>query len=131
MRSVGVCVAATAPHPACHAAIPNTNGGESMRIGIPTETRAGEKRVAATPETVKKLVGSGHHQIVVQSGAGAGAFFPDSEYTSAGASIVPSASEIYQQSDIVLKVRGPEDGELAQFRPDSILIGLLAPHEKK
>jgi NAD(P) transhydrogenase subunit alpha len=102
-----------------------------MRIGIPTETRAGEKRVAATPETVKKLAGSGHHQIVVQSGAGAGAFFPDSEYTSAGASIVPSASEIYQQSDIVLKVRGPEDGELAQFRPDSILIGLLAPHEKK
>ena len=83
-----------------------------MRIGIPTETRAGEKRVAATPETVKKLAGSGQHQIVVQSGAGAGAFFPDSEYTSAGASIVPSASEIYQQSDIVLKVRGPEDGEL-------------------
>ncbi|HSF48056.1 MAG TPA: Re/Si-specific NAD(P)(+) transhydrogenase subunit alpha, partial [Burkholderiales bacterium] len=83
------------------------------------------------PETVKKLAGSGQHQIVVQSGAGAGAFFPDSEYTSAGATIVPSASEIYQQSDIVLKVRGPEDGELAQFRPGSILIGLLAPHDKK
>jgi H+-translocating NAD(P) transhydrogenase subunit alpha len=102
-----------------------------MRIGIPTETRAGESRVAATPETVKKLAGSGQHQIMVQSGAGAGAFFPDSEYTSAGASIVPSASEIYQQSDIVLKVRGPEDGELAQFRPGSILIGLLAAHDKK
>lgn len=102
-----------------------------MRIGIPTENRSGESRVAATPETVKKLAGSGQHQIMVQSGAGAGAFFPDSEYTSAGASIVPSASEIYQQSDIVLKVRGPEDGELAQFRPGSILIGLLAPHDKK
>jgi NAD(P) transhydrogenase subunit alpha len=102
-----------------------------MRIGIPTETRAGEQRVAATPETVKKLAGSGRHQISIQSGAGAGAFIPDSEFEAAGASIVQNASDIYQQSDIVLKVRGPEDGELAQFRPGSILVGLLQPHDKK
>jgi NAD(P) transhydrogenase subunit alpha len=96
-----------------------------MRIGIPAETRPGEKRVAATPDTVKKLAGL--HQIQVQAGAGAGAFIPDAEFSNAGATIVASASEIYQQSDIILKVRGPENGELAQIRSGSILIGLLNP----
>ena len=51
-----------------------------MQIGIPAETRAGEARVAATPETVKKLVAGGHHKVVVQSGAGMGANIPDAEF---------------------------------------------------
>lgn len=101
-----------------------------MQIGIPAEIRAGETRVAATPETVKKLAGSGHHKILVQSGAGAGCSIPDGEFSAAGAIIVHSAAEIFQ-CEIVLKVRGPEPGELSMLKSDGILIGLLAPHKKE
>ncbi len=100
-----------------------------MQIGIPAEIRAGETRVAATPETVKKLSGSGHHKLLVQSGAGAGCSIPDSEFAAAGAAIVHSAVEAYG-SEIVLKVRGPEPGELAMLKSGGILIGLLAPYQK-
>jgi NAD(P) transhydrogenase subunit alpha len=96
-----------------------------MRIGIPAETRAGEQRVAATPETVKKLLAGGHHQIMVQTGAGVAASVPDSEFQAVGASIVASAQELYSQSQIVLKVRGPSGEELTQLQRDAVLIGLL------
>ncbi|WP_300086623.1 Re/Si-specific NAD(P)(+) transhydrogenase subunit alpha [uncultured Nitrosomonas sp.] len=99
-----------------------------MHIGIPAETRAGETRVAATPETVKKLAAKGLHQVLVQAGAGAGASIPDSAYQEAGATIVSSASQLYEQSQIVLKVQGPEAAELALMKKDAVLIGLLAPH---
>ena len=100
-----------------------------MQIGIPAEVRAGETRVAATPETVKKLAGTGRHDLLVQSGAGARCSIPDSEYTAAGATIAPSAAEVFA-SDIVLKVRGPEPGELPLLKSGGILIGLLAPYKK-
>lgn len=99
-----------------------------MHIGIPAETRAGETRVAATPETVKKLAAKGLHQVLVQAGAGAGASIPDSAYQEAGATIVSSAPQLYEQSQIVLKVQGPEAAELALMKKDAVLIGLLAPH---
>ncbi|MEP6877571.1 MAG: Re/Si-specific NAD(P)(+) transhydrogenase subunit alpha [Nitrosospira sp.] len=100
-----------------------------MHIGIPAETRGGETRVAATPETVKKFTAKGFHVVLVQSGAGAGASIPDEEYQAAGATIVTSAAELYTQSQIVLKVRGPESGELAMIRKDAVLLGLLSPHQ--
>ncbi len=100
-----------------------------MHIGIPAETHSGEKRVAATPETVKKLTVAGHHKILVQSGAGIAASIPDSEFAASGASIAGSAAEMYAQSEIVLKVRGPEGPELAMMRKDGILVGLLAPQQ--
>ncbi len=99
-----------------------------MHIGIPAETRAGETRVAATPETVKKYTAKGLHTILVQAGAGAGASIPDSAYQEAGATIVAGAPQLYEQSRIILKVRGPEVDELALIRKDAILIGLLSPH---
>ena len=68
-----------------------------MQIGIPAEVRPGETRVAATPETVKKLAAGGHHTVVVQSGAGVAASVPDQQYVDAGATIVASAAELYQQ----------------------------------
>ena len=101
-----------------------------MQIGIPAEIRAGESRVAATPDTIKKLAGPGHHRLLVQSGAGAGCSIPDSEFTAAGATIVRSAAEAFG-SDIVLKVRGPEPGELGMLKSGGILIGLLAPYKKE
>ncbi|HMK14332.1 MAG TPA: Re/Si-specific NAD(P)(+) transhydrogenase subunit alpha [Burkholderiales bacterium] len=100
-----------------------------MQIGVPAETRSGEKRVAATPETVKRLTAPGHHKVLVQSGAGIAASIPDSEFAASGASIVDSAADVYAQSEIVLKVRGPEAPELAMMRKDGILIGLLAPQQ--
>lgn len=101
-----------------------------MRFGIPAETRANETRVAATPETVKKLTASGHHAVVIQSGAGAGSSIPDEQFTASGATMLASAAEVYQQCDVVLKVRAPDQQELAQMRRGQILIGLLNPHDK-
>ena len=100
-----------------------------MQIGIPAETRAGETRVAATPETVKKLVAGGHHQVLVQSGAGATASVPDADYAAAGATIVGSAAEVFGQSDIVLKVRALQTDEIAQMKSGAIVIGLLNPYD--
>ena len=97
-----------------------------MRIGIPAETRAGESRVAATPETVKKLLASGH-SVMVQNGAGAGAHIPDADFAAAGAVMVDAAS-IYTQSQIVLKVKAPTAEELAQMPKGTVLVGLLTPH---
>jgi H+-translocating NAD(P) transhydrogenase subunit alpha len=102
-----------------------------MKFGIPAETRAGETRVAATPETVKKLTAAGHHTVLLQSGAGAGANIPDEQFSSAGGKIVPSLADVYGQSDIVLKVRAPADGELGLLRAGQVVIGLLNPHDKQ
>ena len=101
-----------------------------MKFGIPAETRALEKRVAATPETVGKLTKGGRHQVLIQAGAGGGASIPDEQYVAAGASVVTSAADIYAQADIVLKVRGPDANELALLKSGQTLIGLLNPHNK-
>jgi NAD(P) transhydrogenase subunit alpha len=95
-----------------------------MRIGVPAETRAGETRVAATPETVKKLAAK--NEVRVQAGAGAGSSNPDRDYEAAGAKIVGSASDALD-ADIVLKVRAPSENEVAMLKGNSILVGLLAP----
>ena len=100
-----------------------------MRIGIPAETRPGENRVAATPETIRKLV-AGRHTVAVQAHAGIAAGIPDADFQTAGAAIVASAAQIYAESDIVLKVRPPDAGELPLIRRGSILVGLLTPHDE-
>ncbi len=100
-----------------------------MQIGIPTEIRPGETRVAATPETVKKLAAGGHHKVVVQSAAGVSASVPDQSYVDAGATIAGSAAELYGQSDIVLKVRAPLPDEVGQMKRGAILVGLLNPYD--
>ncbi|HET7634045.1 MAG TPA: Re/Si-specific NAD(P)(+) transhydrogenase subunit alpha [Burkholderiales bacterium] len=102
-----------------------------MKIGVPAETRAEESRVAATPDTVKKLAGSGHHNVLVQTGAGVRASIPDEQFVAAGATIVADAAELYRDSDIVLKVRAPEAAEVAALKSGSILIGLLEPHDRE
>jgi len=97
-----------------------------MKIGIPAETRPGETRVAATPETAKKLAAK--HELRVQAGAGVRASYPDAEFEKAGAKIVASAAEAYD-ADIVLKVRAPQQSELASLKSGSVLIGLLDPYD--
>jgi NAD(P) transhydrogenase subunit alpha len=102
-----------------------------MKLGIPAESRPNETRVAATPETVKKITASGHHAIVIEAGAGTASSILDDHFAAAGATVVESAAEIYRQADIVLKVRGPDAQELAQMRPGQVLIGLLNPHHRE
>ena len=97
-----------------------------MRIGIPLETKSGESRVAATPETVKKLITAGH-SLIIQSHAGVKASIIDEAFTAAGATI-GSATEVFS-CDIVLKVRAPSDDELNQMRPGTVLIGMLDPFD--
>jgi NAD(P) transhydrogenase subunit alpha len=95
-----------------------------MRIGVPAEIRAGETRVAATPETVKKLAAK--NEVRVQAGAGRASSIPDQDYEAAGAKIVASAAEAYD-AGIVLKVRAPGPEEAVLLKKDSLLIGLLEP----
>ena len=96
-----------------------------MRIGVPAETRAGETRVAATPETVKKLAAKS--EVRVQAGAGAGASIPDRDYEAAGATLVGSAAEACD-ADIVLAVRSPQPELLKR---GTVLIGMLDPYNKQ
>ena len=98
-----------------------------MRIGIPAETSAGENRVAATPETVKKMLVAGH-SVMVQQGAGAGSNFLDIDYQAAGATLV-GVKEVFSRAEIVLKVRAPTKDELAKLSANSVLIGLLLPFQ--
>src|SRR5437867_2290310 len=98
-----------------------------MIIGVPRETRHGETRVAATPETVKKLAASGKHQIVVEEAAGVHASIPDADYQAAGARIGGPADTF--GADIVLKVRAPTNEECPKLKRGAMLIGLLNPYD--
>ena len=97
-----------------------------MHIGVPLETHAGETRVAATPETLKKLIAQGH-QVTVQSGAGVNASLPDHAYEVVGASIGDAAAAL--GADLVLKVLAPNDVELALMKPAAALVGMLNPFD--
>lgn len=97
-----------------------------MKIGIPAETQPGETRVAATPETVKKLLADKHH-VIVQSGAGVAASVTDESYVASGAQI-GSAAEAFG-CEIVLKVRAPSAEERAQIKPGTVVIGMLNPFD--
>ena len=95
-----------------------------MKIAVPRETAEGETRVAATPQTVGQMVGDGV-EVLVQKGAGEAAFIGDEAYTEAGATIVPDASALYRQADLVLRVGRPSDEEIEMLPKESVLIGTL------
>jgi NAD(P) transhydrogenase subunit alpha len=101
-----------------------------MIIAVPKERRAGETRVAATPETIKKLKSLGL-DVLIEAGAGAAARFSDADYQAAGAVIAPDAASALKDADIVLKVRGPSDEEIGQFKRGAILAALLSPATEK
>ena len=102
----------------------------AMILAIPKERRAGETRVAATPETVKKLKGLAL-EVVVETGAGAAARLSDAEYLAAGASIAPNTAEAFKNADIVLMVRAPSPAEIGQMKRGAILAALLSPVTEK
>jgi NAD(P) transhydrogenase subunit alpha len=95
-----------------------------MSIGVPKETKEGERLVAATPKTVGQLVALGY-QVRVAKGAGDAATFRDADYVAAGAEVVP-AKKVWD-ADVVTAVNAPTDAELAQMRAGSALVSVLAP----
>jgi NAD(P) transhydrogenase subunit alpha len=97
-----------------------------MRIGIPRETREQETRVAATPETVKKLTALGH-QLILEHGAGASARYIDAAYEEAGATL--GAIDDALGAEMVLKVRPPSTGEIARMKPGTVVVGMLDPFD--
>ena len=106
-----------------------------MKIGVPKELRDGETRVAASPDMIRKLVGSGL-DVMVETGAGTKAMLPDTIYENAGASIGRDANETYSEADIILKVSAPlvegeEINELSMMKNGAVLIGLLNPLQNK
>jgi NAD(P) transhydrogenase subunit alpha len=101
-----------------------------MKLAVLKERRPGEARVAATPETVKKLKGLGL-DVAVEAGAGEGARISDADYTAAGASIAPDASSAVRDADIVLKVRGPSAEEIQGMKAGTVYVSLLSPHSER
>jgi NAD(P) transhydrogenase subunit alpha len=99
-------------------------------IAVTRERRAGETRVAAVPETVKKLIAAGF-EVVVEKAAGAGASYPDADYEAAGAKIAATPKAALAKADILLKVRGPEAEEIAALKKGAIVVALLNPHQDK
>lgn len=97
-----------------------------MKIGVPRETAAGEKRVATVPDVVGKLVKLGF-SVAVEKGAGEAANLPDEAYRESGAEIVASAADLWSGSDIVFKVRPPSADEVALLREGGMLVGFVWP----
>ena len=93
-----------------------------MKVGVPRETTAGERRVALVPETVKRLTGSGF-EVIIERGAGKSASFPDPDYEQAGATLVDDA----YTGEAVAKVQPPASAEADRLRSGQVLIGFLQP----
>jgi len=95
-----------------------------MQIGIPAETARGENRVAATPETVKKLINAGH-SVVIERNAGVKAAYINDAYVQVGAKIVDDA---YLDSQLILKVRAPQDDEIQKLSKKSTVVAMFDPY---
>ena len=95
-----------------------------MQIGIPAETVVGENRVAATPETVKKLISAGH-SVIIERGAGVKAAYIDSAYEQVGAKITDDA---YTGSQLILKVRAPKGDEIQKLNPNTTIVAMFDPY---
>jgi NAD(P) transhydrogenase subunit alpha len=96
-----------------------------MKVAVVKETAPGERRVALVPETVQKLT-QGGLEVLVEKGAGDGAWFPDASYTAAGASVV-ATDQLYAEAAVVLTVTRPDESALARLRSGQAVIGMLAP----
>ncbi|MEM6574524.1 MAG: Re/Si-specific NAD(P)(+) transhydrogenase subunit alpha [Pseudomonadota bacterium] len=101
-----------------------------MKIGVPKETYAGELRAAVTPEVVAQLLKLGF-EVMIEAGAGEAASFSDDAYTDAGAGVAANAESLFGEAGIILKVRGPNDGEVELLREGQTLICFLYPAQNE
>ena len=97
-----------------------------MKIGVPRETAANERRVVLVPDTVGRLVKAGL-EVAVEQGAGAAAAFPDDAYRAAGAGVVAPTADVFGRSDVVLKVQPPSTAEVALCREGAALVAVFQP----
>jgi len=97
-----------------------------MKIGIPKEVHDGEKRVATTPEVAKQLIKLGF-EVAIEAGAGSAAHYSDASFVEAGATVIKNTRDLWSESDIILKVRGPEPNEVKLLKEGQILISFLWP----
>ena len=95
-----------------------------MQIGCPKEVKAQEYRVGLTPDAAREAVAHGH-QVLVETGAGAGAGFEDDDYQAAGAQIAPDAAAVFSAADMIVKVKEPQAGERAMLRHGQVLFTYL------
>jgi alanine dehydrogenase len=95
-----------------------------MKVGVPTEIKADEYRVALTPTGVRELVDFGH-EVVVQLGAGEGSAIEDSRYVEQGATIVPDAEAVFDEAQMIVKVKEPQAEEVERLRPHHTLFTYL------
>jgi NAD(P) transhydrogenase subunit alpha len=102
----------------------------AKKIGVPKETYEGECRVAATPDTAQKLQKLGF-EVLIESGAGAGASFSDEAYEQAGCRIVKDAKTLWKEADIILKVRQPNEKETKLLSAGQTLISFIYPAQNK
>ncbi|MFT4622496.1 MAG: NAD(P) transhydrogenase subunit alpha [Myxococcota bacterium] len=97
-----------------------------MIVGVPRESGPGERRVAATPDTVRRLIALGF-EVQVQAGAGKAADLPDAQYVEAGAALIESSNAVFVAADLLLKVEPPSPDEIAHLTPGTTVISLLYP----
>ena len=102
----------------------------AVKIAVTRETRAGETRVAATPESVRKLIALGA-EVTVAAGAGLDAAVTDQAYLDAGATIAADAASAISGADILFKVREPSDAEIAALKPGALFAGLINPYQSR
>ena len=95
-----------------------------MKIGVPTEIKAQESRVGLTPISVQELINHGH-EVIIQDNAGFGAGFENADYEKVGAKITPSAGDIFNDSDMIVKVKEPLSNEVSMLRENQILFTYL------
>jgi NAD(P) transhydrogenase subunit alpha len=102
----------------------------TVRVAVTQERHADETRVAATPDTVKKLIAAGF-EVVVESGAGAGASYPDADYEAAGAKIAKGVAATLKGAQVLFKVRAPDAEELKALPSGAIVMAQLNPYQDK
>src|SRR5687768_11824941 len=95
-----------------------------MKVGVPTEIKTDEYRVALTPAGTREFTEHGH-EVLIQAGAGDGSVIPDAEYEAQGARIVADAGALFAEADLVLKVKEPQESEVGLLREGQLLFTYL------
>src|SRR5947209_1862260 len=92
-----------------------------MRIGVPKEVKPDEYRIAMMPVGAEVLTKAGH-QVFIETQAGVASGFPDEDYARAGATMLPTAAEVFERAEMIIKVKEPQAQEISMFRPGQIVF---------
>ena len=95
-----------------------------MKVGVPSEIKVDEYRVAITPSGVRELTAHGH-SVVIEKGAGEGSAISDTEYVEQGAEMLRDADAVFAEAEMILKVKEPQPEEVARLRPGQVLFTYL------